>query len=127
MPGFTFRLCIPPIAHCPHHSIRLMGGHIIPNALLVALIYRSLFLLLPRTFFQPDEFYQALEPAHNLVFGYGHLTWEWRDLPSGGGGGWWDEVVVGGRMRSWLWPSIFMGVYQLLRILHLDETDLIVS
>lgn len=29
------------------------------------------------TFFNPDEYWQSLEPAHRLVFGYGHLTWEW--------------------------------------------------
>lgn len=32
-----------------------------------------------RTFFQPDEFFQSLEPAHRFVFGYGYLTWEWRE------------------------------------------------
>ena len=26
----------------------------------------------------PDEIYQALEPAHRLVFGYGILSWEWQ-------------------------------------------------
>lgn len=31
------------------------------------------------TFFQPDEYYQALEPAHNFVFGYGYITWEWKE------------------------------------------------
>ncbi|KAJ6296068.1 hypothetical protein OIU78_023996 [Salix suchowensis] len=25
-----------------------------------------------------DEHWQALEVAHRIVFGYGHLTWEWR-------------------------------------------------
>ena len=29
------------------------------------------------TFFNPDEYWQSLEPAHRLAFGYGHLTWEW--------------------------------------------------
>ena len=99
----------------------------VPHALLLPLIVRSLSLLLPHTFFQPDEFYQSLEPAHHLVFGCGHLTWEWRDLPPGVGGSLWDEVVVGGRMRSWLWPSVFAGVYQLLEVLQLDETALIVG
>lgn len=28
-----------------------------------------------RTFFQPDEYFQALEPAWRLVFGEGWLTW----------------------------------------------------
>lgn len=32
-----------------------------------------------QTFFQPDEFFQSLEPAHKLVFGYGYITWEWKN------------------------------------------------
>lgn len=107
--------------------------------LLAPLIARSFQLALPQTFFQPDEFYQALEPAHRLVFGYGHLTWEWRDLPipsypslsvSGGVADqfaslvgvdkaehWmrlYDEVVVGGRMRGWLWPGTIAAMYKIL-------------
>ena len=38
---------------------------------------RILIALCTRTVFQPDEYFQALDPAHNIVFGYGHLTWEW--------------------------------------------------
>lgn len=30
------------------------------------------------TFFQPDEYYQSIEPAHVLVFGYGFMPWEFR-------------------------------------------------
>jgi len=98
----------------------------VSKALLLALAFRSLSLLLPQTFFQPDEFYQALEPAHHAVFGYGYLSWEWRDLPYSGTG-WYNETVVGGRMRSWLWPSVFVGIYKLLRCLGLDETELLVG
>ncbi|ORY52951.1 hypothetical protein BCR33DRAFT_711359, partial [Rhizoclosmatium globosum] len=29
------------------------------------------------TFFSPDEYWQSLEVAHEYVFGYGYLTWEW--------------------------------------------------
>ena len=32
----------------------------------------------PHTY-HPDETFQALEPAHRLVFGYGAVTWEWRE------------------------------------------------
>lgn len=37
-------------------------------------VFNSLSLA---TFFQADEFYQALEIAHERVFGYGYVTWEW--------------------------------------------------
>lgn len=99
----------------------------IPPALLLALTVRSLSLLLPHTFFQPDEFYQAFEPAHRLVFGYGHLTWEWRDLPHVASGSWWVDAIEGGRMRGWIWPGVFAGVYKGLQLSGLDQTSLIVS
>lgn len=50
-----------------------------------------------RTFFQPDEYFQALEPAHNMVFGYGYITWEWAH-----------------RLRSSLHPLIYAGGYKFM-------------
>ncbi|WVO17877.1 hypothetical protein L204_105575 [Cryptococcus depauperatus] len=105
-------------------------------AFLTALITRSLLTLpFPWTYFQPDEFYQALEPAHHKVFGYGYLTWEWQDLPlpHHGSGSYLKEwlgeclwkIVAGGRMRSWIWPGVFTGVYQVLKMLRLDETAML--
>jgi GPI mannosyltransferase 3 len=41
----------------------------------------------------PDEVFQAREPAHRLVYGYGIVPWEWR---SG--------------MRSWVFPAAIAGV-----------------
>ncbi|SJM84890.1 related to GPI mannosyltransferase 3 [Zygosaccharomyces bailii] len=43
--------------------------------LVISRITNALFT---RTFFQADEFWQALEPAHFKAFGYGTLTWEWQ-------------------------------------------------
>lgn len=48
----------------------------------IGLIIRLLNVLISRTFFQPDEYYQSLEPAHSIVFGYGYQTWEWRSVVS---------------------------------------------
>lgn len=98
----------------------------IPKALLLALLIRSLSLFPPHTFFQPDEFYQAFEPAHHLVFGYGHLTWEWKDLPGVAGDDWWSIYVVSGRMRGWLWPGMFAMVYKLLAVTGMAGTFLLV-
>ncbi len=50
------------------------------------------------TFFQADEYWQALEPAHAFVFGYGYLTWEWQ---------------LG--LRSYLHPLIYMLPYWLVK------------
>ncbi|ODQ64611.1 hypothetical protein NADFUDRAFT_42918 [Nadsonia fulvescens var. elongata DSM 6958] len=61
--------------------------------LLIALrVFNALSI---KTFFQPDEYWQSLEPAHKLVYGYGYLTWEW---------------VLG--LRSIVHPLIFAGVYR---------------
>lgn len=106
----------------------------IPNAFLVALTLRSLGLLLPHTFFQPDEFYQAFEPAYSAVFGQGFLTWEWRDLPHAAGttqGGSVIELLrraaCEGRLRSWVWPGVFMTIYRSLDMLGLQDTEWAVS
>lgn len=100
----------------------------LPTPFSLSLLIRSVSVLLPQTFFQPDEFYQALEPAHHLIFGYGHLTWEWKDLPViSGDEDWWSVLVEGGRMRGWLWPGFLALLYRGLHVLGLDETFLIVS
>ncbi|CAK7273605.1 glycosylphosphatidylinositol anchor biosynthesis [Sporothrix epigloea] len=61
-----------------------------------------------RTFFQPDEYFQALEPAWQLAHGPASgawLTWEWKH-----------------RLRSSLHPVLFAGVYAVveraLQLLH---------
>ncbi|KAK0549103.1 glycosylphosphatidylinositol anchor biosynthesis [Tilletia horrida] len=101
----------------------------------VLLSFRLLNAALTQTFFQPDEFWQSLEIAHRIVFGYGYQTWEWRDerasLPSGSApwqgwlGGWWQDVVVGSPIRSIAYPAIFVPVYWLLKNLQLDNTFLL--
>lgn len=49
------------------------------NVLLFCLGFRAVLGLVgQRTFFQPDEYYQSLEPAHRFVWGTGFETWEWR-------------------------------------------------
>jgi phosphatidylinositol glycan class B len=100
------------------------------KALVLACIVRSATLFLPHTFFQPDEFYQAFEPAYTCVFGGGYLTWEWRDLPvplDAPPNNWWTSTIVGGRLRGWIWPGVFMLVYRLVRSVGWEETDLIVG
>lgn len=50
------------------------------NVLLLCIAVRAVIGLVgQKTFFQPDEFYQSLEPAHRMVWGTGYETWEWRD------------------------------------------------
>ncbi|HET9452330.1 MAG TPA: hypothetical protein VFO83_15675, partial [Aggregicoccus sp.] len=52
----------------------------------------------------PDEVHQSLEPAHRLVWGYGLVAW---------------EFVQGA--RSWALPGLVAGLFQLSRLLGLEE------
>lgn len=61
--------------------------------------WRVLNAMITRTFFQADEFWQALEPAHFKAFGYGSLTWEWNN-----------------GFRSYGFPFIFEVAYKLARL-----------
>ncbi|KZS96324.1 glycosyltransferase family 22 protein [Sistotremastrum niveocremeum HHB9708] len=67
--------------------------------------------VLTRTFFQPDEFFQCLEPAHRLAFGYGHLTWEWLSAKP---------------IRTIAYPAPWALLYKGLQWAHLDETSALI-
>jgi len=71
-----------------------------------AISIRVLVALFTRTYFQPDEYFQSLEPAHHLVFGYGHLTWEW---------------LARKPIRSILYPMLNVPIYWILSITGLSE------
>lgn len=73
--------------------------------------FRIVNALLCSTFFQPDEFYQSLEVAHRLVFGYGWQTWEWRD---------------GHAIRSPAHALLFVPVYWLIKVLGLEDSGALV-
>lgn len=71
------------------------------RSLLVPLIiFRILNSLLTRSFFQADEFWQSLEPAHYKAFGYGELTWEWRE-----------------GLRSYAFPLLFEIAYHVVKLM----------
>nr|XP_043629540.1 mannosyltransferase APTG1 isoform X2 [Erigeron canadensis] len=71
--------------------------------LLICLVFRMINSLFVQTYFNPDEHWQALEVAHRVTFGYGHLTWEWKK-----------------GIRSYLHPMLFAVLYKVLSFLHLD-------
>ena len=64
--------------------------------------WRVLNVLLLSAASAPDEYWQGPEVAHQLVFGYGELTWEWRD-PA--------------RIRSVLYPLVCGAPMLLLKVL----------
>lgn len=53
-----------------------------------------------QTYFQPDEYFQVLEPAHKWVYGYGYITWEWRQ-----------------KLRSSIGPIVYAFGYQISKML----------
>lgn len=78
--------------------------------LLGLLCIRIFNALTINTFFQPDEYYQSLEPAWKLVFGYGETTWEWTE-----------------RIRGFLYPSVFAIVWAVLKAIGIREPDILVG
>ncbi|KAJ5579759.1 uncharacterized protein N7459_005744 [Penicillium hispanicum] len=68
------------------------------NILLFLIGFRILNAFAVRTFFQPDEFFQSLEPAWQIAFGKGQgawITWEWHH-----------------QLRSSIHPLLFAGIYK---------------
>jgi phosphatidylinositol glycan class B len=78
----------------------------------LAIAVRVLISVSTRTFFQPDEYFQCLEPAHHIAFGYGHLTWEW---------------VSSKPIRSVAYPAIWAWLFKLLAWAGFDSDEVIVS
>ncbi|KAL2870369.1 putative glycosylphosphatidylinositol-alpha 1,2 mannosyltransferase [Aspergillus lucknowensis] len=69
------------------------------NILLFLVAFRLVNSLTVRTFFQPDEFFQSLEPAWRIAFGDEQgpwITWEWEH-----------------QLRSSLHPLMFAAVYSI--------------
>lgn len=86
-----------------------LAGDVDPSRLFLELLaIRLVNALTLRTYFQADEYWQALEPAHITVFGYGFLTWEWR---------------LG--LRSYLHPLLYTTIYQVCSWLELGYAYLL--
>jgi len=100
---------------------------LVSSPYLLSLSFRLINAYFSRSFFQPDEYWQSLEPAHLWVFGYGWKTWEWRTR-SPGGEEWswqvWREMLKdGGKggIRSPLSVLPTALVYEILRMAGLDD------
>jgi len=78
--------------------------------LLGLLAFRMLNCLMIHTSFVPDEYWQSLEVAHRMAFGYGYQTWEWRY-----------------GLRSYVYPAFIATIYRLLALLHLDTRILLIK
>ena len=72
-------------------------------------LFRLSSVLLVQTWFVPDEYWQSVEVAHYLAFGYGHLTWEWSQ-----------------GIRSLVYPLSIAIVFKQLQNFNLDNNLLLV-
>jgi GPI mannosyltransferase 3 len=63
------------------------------GVLLLALLLRVGVAMRAPSLAHPDEIFQTQEPAHRLAYGYGVVTWEWRD-----------------GIRSWAFPALLAVV-----------------
>ncbi|CZT02488.1 hypothetical protein WAI453_002060 [Rhynchosporium graminicola] len=85
---------LPPKDNGLHHLINEQAAK---DAWVLLLVFRCINALAVQTFFQPDEYFQSLEPAWQMAFGPqsgAWITWEWHH-----------------QLRSSLHPAIFAIVY----------------
>ncbi|KAK2794137.1 glycosylphosphatidylinositol anchor biosynthesis [Onygenales sp. PD_12] len=108
------------LASKPHTAEQQLETSTPQNILLFLIAFRALNALCVRTFFQPDEFFQSLEPAWQIAFGKNSgawITWEWKH-----------------QLRSSIHPYIFAAVYyvsnlmsEYLSLSPLSRADLLVA
>lgn len=79
------------------------------DVVLIFLFVRFVSVFLVQTYFVADEYWQSLEVAHKIVFGYGYLTWEWSQ-----------------GIRSYVHPLFVAFLYKPLQIFGLDKPELLV-
>lgn len=79
------------------------------GALLLLTLWRLTSVMLVQTAHVADEYWQSLEVAHYLAFGYGHLTWEWT-----------------AKIRSYIYPFLISILYRVLAIFSLDFTSFLI-
>ena len=84
------------------------AGYATSRLFAFCLVFRVANAFAVRTYFNADEFWQGPEVAHRVVFGYGHLTWEWQR-----------------GLRGYAHVAIFAGVYKLAALLGADTTFVI--
>ena len=78
--------------------------------LIVFLVVRLSSVFLVQTWFVPDEYWQSIEVAHRLSFGYGYLTWEWYE-----------------GIRSLIYPLVFSVPYKIMEQFCFDGEKALVT
>jgi hypothetical protein len=113
----------PPSESKTTLSVRASVSRLVFSPFMLSLLVRLPLALIQRTPFQPDETYQSLEPAHRIVFGYGHLTWEWQ--PNEAVEGVWWGWMAEGRLRGSGWVAVWVAIYSLARQLGVESWGIV--
>ncbi|XP_053980356.1 GPI mannosyltransferase 3 [Hylaeus volcanicus] len=74
------------------------------KVLSILIVWRLVSVFFVQTAHVPDEYWQSLEVAHRLAFGYGYLTWEWI-----------------AKIRNYIYPFLISIIYQILALISLDN------
>jgi GPI mannosyltransferase 3 len=82
------------------------------HLLYLLIVYRIVNTFCVQTYFNPDEFWQGPEVAHRMVYGVGHLTWEWS--PSA-------------QIRSAVHPSFFALFYWCVKTIGIDTRFVVMA
>lgn len=122
--GFDRTMASPTPASPPQKTAtRSVLSFLLASPLVLALLIRLPLALIQRTPFQPDETYQSLEPAHRIVFGYGHLTWEWQ--PNEAVDRVWWGWMAEGRLRGSGWVGVWVVVYSAVKAMGIESWALV--
>ncbi|XP_043788167.1 GPI mannosyltransferase 3 [Apis laboriosa] len=70
---------------------------------LYLILWRLFSVFMVQTAHVADEYWQSLEVAHHLAFGYGYLTWEWTM-----------------KIRNYIYPFLLSIIYRILTLISLD-------
>ncbi|CXJ02927.1 GPI mannosyltransferase 3, putative [Plasmodium berghei] len=100
----------------PSSSLLKIRGNILRKIVLskYSFFYLSIFRLFNSLFVQtsffPDEYAQSVEISHYMIFGYGHMPWEWEPCIS---------------LRSIVHPLFYAILFYILKISRLDSPFLV--
>lgn len=78
----------------------------ISGLLLSLVVFRIFNAYLVQSYHVADEYYQVIEVAHQTIFGYGFLTWEWQ---------------IDSSLRNFFYPSIFAALYKIFNLIGFDS------
>ncbi|XP_012947012.1 GPI mannosyltransferase 3 [Aplysia californica] len=103
--------------HCYMFDDKVLGPIVLRRLMsnsrslfLALIVIRCANALLIQTQFVPDEYWQSLEVAHKMVFGYGYMTWEWRE-----------------GLRGYSYPLVFATLYKILYFLGIDSRVMLIK